>query len=125
MEKGFYHYTLGYWQAIKQPSAETFAAYPEGTIQVPLMPGPGYTFSGSSWIAPSQVWLDEQAAKNVRSERLRRLAREVDPIASNALRWNALTAEKQTEWQAYRTALLNIPEQPGFPRNVIWPTPPQ
>lgn len=27
-------------------------------------------------------------------------------------------------WQPYRQALRDVPAQPGFPLNVIWPTPP-
>ena len=29
------------------------------------------------------------------------------------------------QWQTYRQALRDIPEQPGYPLNVVWPTPPQ
>jgi hypothetical protein len=28
------------------------------------------------------------------------------------------------EWATYRTALRNVPSQPGFPADVTWPTPP-
>ena len=29
------------------------------------------------------------------------------------------------QWQTYRQDLRNIPEQSGYPLNVVWPTPPQ
>lgn len=29
------------------------------------------------------------------------------------------------QWQTYRQALRDIPEQSGYPLNVVWPTPPQ
>jgi hypothetical protein len=45
----------------------------------------------------------------LREERNRLLVEEVDPIVSNNLRWNDMTAEKQTEWSNYRTALLDLP----------------
>jgi hypothetical protein len=124
MEQGFYHPTVGYWQTVSEPSAQILAAYPEGTVSVPLMPGPGYTFDGAQWTAPSQSWLDDQAAKSVRSERLRRLALEIDPIVSNPLRWNSLSPSKQNEWAEYRNSLLNITEQAGFPHDVVWPVKP-
>jgi hypothetical protein len=38
---------------------------------------------------------------------------------------NPLTAEQQLEWATYRQELRDIPEQSGYPFNVIWPTPPQ
>lgn len=28
------------------------------------------------------------------------------------------------EWACYRQQLREIPDQPGFPRSVLWPTPP-
>jgi hypothetical protein len=48
----------------------------------------------------------------------------VDPLASNILRWNDLTAEQQQAWADYRRALLDVPQQEGFPETVIWPTAP-
>lgn len=38
---------------------------------------------------------------------------------------NPLTPQIQQEWAVYRQALRDIPQQPGFPANVVWPTPPQ
>ncbi len=28
-------------------------------------------------------------------------------------------------WQPYRQALRDVPQQPGFPSSIVWPTPPQ
>lgn len=61
----------------------------------------------------------------VRHERDMKLETEVDPIAGNALRWAALSAEQQQAWADYRQALLDIPQQSGFPHNVVWPTKPE
>jgi len=60
----------------------------------------------------------------IRSERNYKLRSEVDPEAGNVLRWAALTSEQQTALATYRTALLNVPAQAGFPDNVTWPTKP-
>lgn len=62
--------------------------------------------------------------KAEREARDRILVEEVDPIVSNALRWNDMTDAKRTEWTNYRTDLLNLPEQAGFPNSVSWPTKP-
>ena len=35
-----------------------------------------------------------------------------------------LTAEQKQEWAEYRQALRDVPEQTGFPENVIWPSTP-
>lgn len=40
-EKGYYHPSRGYWQTISVPTAAQLAAFPEGTIEVTLQPGPG------------------------------------------------------------------------------------
>ena len=60
----------------------------------------------------------------VRQERNNTLKRVVDPIAGNALRWAALTSEQRTAWATYRTALLDVPAQAGFPSSITWPTAP-
>ena len=38
---------------------------------------------------------------------------------------NPLTPEQQAAWATYRQELRDIPEQSGYPYNVVWPTPPQ
>jgi hypothetical protein len=78
-----------------------------------------------AYVPPTQEELDTATAKAVRAERDYRLASEVDPIASNPLRWADLTAEKQAEWAAYRRALLDVTAQSGFPNSVVWPTKPE
>lgn len=35
-----------------------------------------------------------------------------------------LTAEKQAEWATYRQELRDIPQQSGYPLNVVWPVAP-
>lgn len=76
------------------------------------------------YVPPTQEELDAIAAAEVRAERNRRLAQEVDPIAGNALRWAALTPEQQQAWADYRQALLDVPQKPGFPHDVAWPLKP-
>ena len=78
----------------------------------------------TAYVPPTQAELDAAAASGVRAERDRRLVTEVDPIVSNALRWADLTAAKQAEWTQYRTDLLNVPDQAGFPTDITWPTKP-
>jgi hypothetical protein len=78
----------------------------------------------AAYVAPTQEELDANAAAGVRWERDDRLANEVDPIVSNPLRWNDMTPEQQGAWSQYRTDLLNITDQSGFPHSVNWPTSP-
>ena len=78
----------------------------------------------AAYVPPTQAELDAAAAAGVRAERDNRLVTEVDPIVSHTLRWADLTAAKQAEWAQYRTDLLNVPDQAGFPHDITWPTKP-
>lgn len=80
---------------------------------------------GSNYSAFSQSDYDAKIAANVRRVRNLRLEQEVDPIVSNPLRWAEMTSEEQTTWSQYRTDLLNVPQQSGFPHNVTFPTKPE
>jgi hypothetical protein len=79
----------------------------------------------TAYVAPTQAELDATAEAQVRDQRDNILTREVDPVVSNNLRWAEMTAEKQSEWSSYRTALLDITDQAGFPTEITWPTKPE
>lgn len=76
----------------------------------------------SAYVAPTQEELDAATAADVRNERDRRLVAEVDPIVSNPLRWNSMSEQEQANMSAFRMALLDVPQQAGFPNTVSWPT---
>lgn len=78
----------------------------------------------SAYVAPTQEELDAIAASDVRERRDSLLVSQVDPIVSNPLRWADLSAQEQADVSAYRLALLDVPQQQGFPHTVSWPTPP-
>jgi len=76
----------------------------------------------SPYVAPTQEELDATAAANIRAERDRRLVSEVDPVVSNPLRWSAMSEQEQADISAYRLALLDVPQQAGFPNTISWPS---
>lgn len=80
---------------------------------------------GSNFTRITQTEKDEQKARWVRWDRNQLLKIEVDPLVTNPLRWAELTTEQQNAWAKYRTDLLNVPQQEGFPHNVTFPTKPQ
>lgn len=82
----------------------------------------GSTFT--AYVAPTQAELDARAEASVRAQRDYLLETEVDPIVSNPLRWADMTTEEQQAWSTYRTDLLNITDQAGFPHSVTWPVSP-
>lgn len=78
-----------------------------------------------AYVPPTQAELDAEAAAEVRADRDMLLQNEVDPIVSNPLRWADMTTAEQNAWSQYRTDLLNITDQSGFPHSVTWPTKPE
>ena len=78
----------------------------------------------AAYVAPTQAELDAELSANLRGQRDQKLVEEVDPIVTNPLRWAELTDAKQAELTQYRTDLLNLPAQAGFPNTVTWPTKP-
>lgn len=82
------------------------------------------TLISTNFTAMSQDKIDTIEGDAVRHQRDTILQYEVDPIITNSLRWAELTTEKQNEWKQYRTDLLNVPQQSGFPHDVTFPTKP-
>lgn len=117
VEKGYYHPSRGYWQTIGIPSGELLESYPEGTVEVPLMPGAGYTYDGTQWVPPSAAEASAQLAAQVRGERDRLL---------KASDWTQVADAPvdQPAWATYRQALRDIPQQAGFPETITWPQEP-
>jgi hypothetical protein len=50
------------------------------------------------------------------------MLKSVDKV--NPIWYTSLTAQQQTDLQTFRTALLNVPQQSGFPTTITWPTKP-
>lgn len=55
-----------------------------------------------------------------RIKRNQLLIEHIDGI--NIFRWEQLTEEEKDLWRQYRQDLLDVPQQDGFPNNIIWPT---
>lgn len=79
----------------------------------------------SAYVGPTDEELYAMAATSVRRQRDSLLMSKVDPIVSNPLRWAELSADQQQAYVDYRAALLNVPQQAGFPTDITWPTKPE
>jgi hypothetical protein len=80
----------------------------------------------AAYVAPTQEELDAALAASIRGHtRDNLLATEVDPLVTNSLRWAELTEAQQAAWTQYRSDLLDITAQAGFPNEVVWPTKPE
>lgn len=59
--------------------------------------------------------------ESIRAKRNQRLL-ECDALPK--LRFLSMTDVELTEWKKYRQDLLDVPQQSGFPFNVVWPNKP-
>lgn len=64
----------------------------------------------------------EMLGKQARERRDSLLKETVDSV--NPMRWEAMTDEQRDAWRTYRQALLDVPQQDGFPTNINWPEAP-
>jgi len=65
--------------------------------------------------------ISDHKASTLRSKRDDAL-RVVDSISP--VRWANMPEVERTAWGVYRQALLDVPQQPGFPDTVEWPVSP-
>lgn len=63
----------------------------------------------------------EELASEVRVQRNYKLG-VVDSIGP--VRWASMSDVEKQEWVIYRLALLDVPQQEGFPVNIVWPIEP-
>jgi hypothetical protein len=78
----------------------------------------GWDYDGTTFTAPPEpVPMPEELAAEVRTQRDRLLA---------ASDWTQVADAPvdRAAWAEYRQALRDVPEQAGFPENVVWPTKP-
>lgn len=78
-------------------------------------------------IAPYQLitinTIEISQSEIVRTKR-NSLLTNLDKTICNPLRWSNFSQEEQADFARYRQALLDLPQQPGFPTEVLWPAPP-
>jgi hypothetical protein len=100
---------------------EQFIPYKPGLEVAPQHDGQiGWTWTGNGWYNPEVL---PNLEKQERSRRDKYLLIHVDIM--NAVRWESLTQQQKDDVIAYRQALLDVPQQPGFPTNITWPTLPE
>jgi Phage tail assembly chaperone protein len=89
---------------------------------VPMPPRPKgeyrFDYALKSWVFDTAGAAKKAYAK--RDELLKNGPDRISPIW-----WSSMTAEQQAAWSQYRQALLDVPQQAGFPADINWPTSPQ
>ena len=78
-----------------------------------------YRYENGTFVKISDPPWNAESLREVRNA----LLKESDLVVI-ADKWMSMTPERQNEWAVYRQALRDIPNQNGFPLNVIWPNRP-
>lgn len=100
-------------------NAVTFPeTYPELQIGYTYIDGVVRDQQGNIIEPIDQILLDIKRANEEIQNRLKK----VNSIGF--LEWEDLGADKQAAVRAYKQALVNLPNQPGFPYNIQWPDDP-
>lgn len=75
------------------------------------------------WDKASESWIYDAEATKIAARDIRQnLFANVDRV--NPMWWAAMTPEQQAATAAYRQALLDITDQPGYPEVIDWPLKP-
>jgi hypothetical protein len=104
---------------IELNSPEQFLSKPNVELAPNNLGAIGWTWINDTWQRPADNYTDEDYARAARIRRNRLLKKQVDAI--NYMRWSSMSQQEQNDWMAYRQALLDVPQQPGFPRDITWP----
>lgn len=100
-------------------NAVTFPeTYPELQIGYTYIDGVVRDQQGNIIEPIDQILLDIKRANEEIQNRLKK----VNSIGF--LEWEDLGADKQAAVRAYKQALVNLPNRPGFPYNIQWPDDP-
>ena len=76
-----------------------------------------------SYVSIQTVLTSDQMVTQQRTTRDFLLS-QLDSLISNPLRWESISEQDKNEIGVYRTALLDVPQQAGFPENINWPSTP-
>jgi hypothetical protein len=85
-------------------------------VNMPAKPDGAYYFDYTT-----KQWVQDQSAQEntVKAQRNQLLQQ------SDWTQLSDISAETKEAWAVYRQALRDITDQPGYPFNIVWPTPPQ
>ena len=86
-------------------------------IDMPIKPNGAYVFDYTTQLWVAQPDAQSQTILVRRNELLYKSDWTQIPN-------NPLTTEQQNAWETYRQELRDVPEQQGYPYNVVWPIAP-
>lgn len=75
------------------------------------------------WNPAAQTWEYDQSKTDQNARKIREtLFAEVDKV--NPMWFESMTAEQQQQVREYRQAIIDLTDQPGWPRDITWPVKP-
>ena len=77
----------------------------------------------ADYISAEAILTLEQRKNQQRTKR-NQLLSQLDALISNPLRWASIDEQEKNAIANYRTFLLAVPQQEGFPDNITWPESP-
>lgn len=89
-------------------------------VQIPSRPGEMHTWDWltKQWVAPSHSQVVEKATSDAMHKRSALLE------GSDWTQLPDVPLATKEDWATYRQALRDITDQPGYPLDIVWPTPP-
>jgi Phage tail assembly chaperone protein len=114
--KNIYGNTYLYLESVEIVNIDEYKIVDGAFIKLPEQPGPYYFYDYDN-----NVWVDKFDYTTEAIEQRNKLLYESD---WTQIPNNPLTPAIQQEWAVYRQALRDITTQSGYPKDVIWPTPP-
>lgn len=108
-------------------SAAAEPGYTVAALQTPLSgwPLPPHAAAELHWVDGALAWHDPRTTTQRSAD-----ARTCRDALLAATDWRVTRAMEAGQalpapWVAYRQALRDVPEQPNFPGDITWPTPPE
>jgi len=90
-------------------------------VEKPLSPSHDYIQYTFDW--PTKSWIvDSESTIQYIKQQRNTLLSDIDRV--NPIRYASLVQEQQQALIAYRQALLDVPQQAGFPTDIVWPAKP-
>jgi hypothetical protein len=105
---------------IAHPGLNQYYSFAEGKV-VPMPPKPSndYIFDYQS-----KQWLVDMEGATARALQKRDNLLKDGPDRISPVWWDAMSQSQKDSWVSYRTALLDVPQQSGYPLQIIWPSKP-
>lgn len=103
------------------PKSVFLPEYAAGFVQAPDEVDCGWTYDGVAFAPPMPPSREEVLKKMSAESRALRDQRLVETDWTQAADVPQATKDK---WSPYRQALRDVPQQAGFPENIVWPSKP-